>query len=127
MKTNSKSGLFLMELMIALLIFAVCACVCAAIDAKAYVNISDSRDMDNALILAQNFAERIKGGAETEGTTAFYDSELTPTDGKDNENTVYSVISAITTKDGGLTEYTVKVFRTADDKLIYNIDSAYCS
>ena len=65
MKTNSKSSLFLMELMIALLIFAVCACVCAAINAKASVNIAESRDMNNALILAQNSAEKIKGGAET--------------------------------------------------------------
>lgn len=126
MKTNSKSSLFLMELMIALLIFAVCACVCAAINAKASVNIAESRDMNNALILAQNSAEKIKGGAETEGTTAYYNSDLAITGSKDNENTVYSVVSTITPKQNGLNEYIVEVFRTADDKLIYSIDSAYC-
>lgn len=126
MKTNSKSSLFLMELMIALLIFAVCACVCAAINAKASVNIAESRDMNNALILAQNYAEKIKGGMETEGTVTFYNSDLAATDSKDNENTVYSVVSTITPKENGLNEYTVEVFRTADNKLIYNIDSAFC-
>ena len=126
MKTNSKSSLFLMELMIALLIFAVCACVCAAINAKASVNIAESRDMSNALILAQNSAEKIKGGAETESTTAYYNSDLGITDSKDNENTVYSVVSTITPKENVLNEYVVEVFRAADDKLIYSIDSAYC-
>lgn len=126
MKSNSKSGLFLMELMIALLIFAVCACICAAINAKASINIAESRDMSNALILAQNYAEKIKGGVQTEGTVDFYSSELTATDGKENKDTVYSVVSTITAKENGLNEYTVEVFRAADNKLIYNIDSAYC-
>lgn len=127
MKSNSKSGLFLMELMIALLIFAVCACICAAINAKASVNITESRDINNALILAQNYAEKIKGGVQTEGTVDYYNSKLDATDGKDNENTVYSVVSTITAKENGLNEYTVEVFRAADNKLIYNIASAYCT
>lgn len=126
MKTNSKSSLFLMELMIALLIFAVCASICAAVNAKASVNITESRDMNNALILAQNFAEKIKSGVETEDRVTFYDSDLTATDGMDNENTFYSVVTKVAEKENGLKEYTVEVFRTADNKLIYNIDSAYC-
>lgn len=126
MKRNSKSSLFLMELMIALLIFAVCACVCAAINAKASVNITESRDISNAMILAQNYAEKIKGGVESEDTVTFYDSDLALTESKESETTVYSVVSKITPSDNGLKEYTVEVFRTADNKLIYNIDSAFC-
>lgn len=125
MKRNSKSSLFLMELMIALLIFAVCACVCAVINAKASVNISESRDISNALILAQNSAEKIKGGFEN-NNVAYYNSDLDITDSLDNENTVYSVVTKITETDNGVSEYTVEVFRTADNKLIYNINSALC-
>ena len=122
MKYSGKSSLFLMELMIALLIFAVCACVCAAIVAKAGADINESRDMSNALIMAQNRAELIKGGRETAGSTEYFDSELFPVSQEDAE---YSVVSTVTPSGDGVTEYTVDVFRAADNKLIWEISSAF--
>jgi len=122
MKSKGKSGLFLMELMISLLIFAVCACVCAAIIAKAAVNISDSRDLSNALILSQNKAELIKSGKCEMGATEYYNAELDPTN---SENAVYSSVSTVSEAENGVTEYTVKIYRTADNKLIYDINSAF--
>lgn len=126
MKQGRKSNLFLMELMIALMIFAVCASVCAAIIAKASVNITESRDMSNALILAQNHAELIKSGRETESKTFMYDSDLVSA-ASDSEEAAYYVVSEISSSENGLTEYKVEVFREADSKLIYTIDSAFCS
>ncbi len=122
MKRKGKSGLFLMELMISLLIFAVCACVCAAIIAKAAADINESRDISSALILSQNKAELIKSGNKNTGTE-YFDGNLTITD---KENAVYSVVSAATLN-GLVTEYTVEIYRTADNKLIYDIKSAYYS
>ena len=122
MKHSSKSSLFLMELMIALLIFAVCACVCAAIVAKAGADINESRDMSNAMIMAQNQAELIKGGGNTAGKTEYFDGELSPAS---QENAEYSVVSTVTASEDGVTEYTVEVYRTADDKLIWEISSAF--
>ena len=122
MKYNGKSSLFLMELMIALLIFAVCTCVCAAIIAKAGADINESRDMSNALIIAQNRAELIKGGKDTAGSTEYFNSDLFPVA---QEYAEYSVISTVTSEDGGVTEYTVEVFRKADNKLIWEISSAF--
>ena len=122
MKYSGKSSLFLMELMIALLIFAVCACVCAAIFAKAGADINESRDMSNALIMAQNRAELIKGGRDTTGETEYFNIELLPVSREDAE---YSVISTVIPSDGGITEYTVEVFRAADHKLIWEISSAF--
>lgn len=121
MKYSGKSSLFLMELMIALLIFAVCACVCAAIIAKAGADITESRDMSNALIIAQNQAELIKGGRDASGVTGYFDSELLPVSQEDAE---YSVVSTVTSSDG-VTEYTVDVFREADNKLLWEINSAF--
>ena len=121
MKYSGKSSLFLMELMIALLIFAVCASVCAAIIAKAGSDINESRDMSNALIMAQNRAELIKGGRDTADSTEYFDSDLFPAS---PENASYSVVSTVSPSDGGVTEYTVEVFRTADNKLIWEINSA---
>lgn len=125
MKQNSKSSLFLMELMISLLIFAVCACICAVINAKASINISESRDLSNALILAQNHAELIKSGKEISENT-FYSDLLLATDNENDEKTIYSVVSKISSSENGVSEYSIEIFRTADKKLIYNINSALC-
>lgn len=122
MKRRGKSGLFLMELMISLLIFAVCACVCAAIIAKAAVDISESRDLSNALILSQNKAELIKSGKYSTSGTEYYNGKLDPTD---RETSVYSAVSSISKNENGVTEYTVEIYRTADNKLIYDINSAF--
>ena len=122
MKYSGKSSLFLMELMIALLIFAVCACVCAAIVAKAGADITESRDMSNALIMAQNRAELIKSGNDATGKTEYFDGELSPAG---EENAEYSVVSTVTPSDDGVTEYTIEVFRAVDNKLILDISSAF--
>lgn len=122
MKSKGKSGLFLMELMISLLIFSVCACVCAAIIAKAAVDISESRDLSNALILSQNKAELIKSGKYDASGTEYYNEELDLTD---SENAVYSAVSNISKDENGVTEYSVEIYRTADNKLIYDINSAF--
>ncbi len=120
-----KSNLLLMEIMIALTIFAVCASVCAAITAMASANITESKDMSNALILAQNHAELIKSGKEIESKIFLYNSELisAPT----NESAAYCVISKVFPSENGLKKYTVEVYREADSKLIYSIDSAFYS
>lgn len=124
MNNRGKSGLFLMELMIALLIFALCACVCVAIIAKASANLTESRDMSNALILSQNHAELIKSGKETEGKTDYYSEDLAAAS---KDNSVYYSVSRIENKENGVKEYTIEIYRTADDKLIYDINSAYYS
>lgn len=126
MKQSGKSNLFLMELMIALMIFAVCASVCAAIIAKASSNTTESRDMSNAMILAQNHAELIKCGKETKGETFLYNSDLVSAP-PNCESAAYCVVSEIISSENGLTEYKVEVYRGADSKLIYSINSAFCS
>lgn len=122
MKYSGKSSLFLMELMIALLIFAVCACVCATIFAKAGADINESRDMSNALIMVQNRAELIKSGLDTTGETEYFDSQLLNVS---QENAEYAVVSNVISDNSGVTEYTVEVFRAADNKLIWEISSAF--
>lgn len=121
MRNSGRSSLFLMELMIAFLIFSVCACVCAAIIAAAWSDISQSRDMSNALIIAQNEAELIKGG-QVSDSTKYYDSGLAVSD---SESAAYSATMTLSPSENGLTGYKVEVFRASDNKLIYTVDSAY--
>ena len=124
MKSKDKSSLFLMELMISLLIFAVCACVCAAIIAKAAVDINNSRDISNALILSQNKAELIKSGNNTSGIE-YYSADLAPLTFDESEEAVYSSIIRIISGENGVTEYSVEIYRVSDNELIYDINSAF--
>lgn len=55
-----KSALFLMEQLIVILIFALCAAVCAEIFAASFILSSDSKDINNALLIAECGAESYK-------------------------------------------------------------------
>lgn len=55
-----KSSLFLMEQLIAILVFAICAAVCVRVFAASFAMSNEGRDMNNALIIAKNGAECYK-------------------------------------------------------------------
>ncbi len=57
---NSKSGLFLMEMIIVILFFSICAAICVNVFAKARVISDSSRDLNNAAIRSSNIAEVYK-------------------------------------------------------------------
>ena len=56
----SKSGLFLMELVIAIGFFAVASAVCAQLFAHAHTTSRNSRDLSMAVVVAQSAAESFK-------------------------------------------------------------------
>lgn len=58
----AKSEIFLMEFIIVVLFFALCSAVCISAFAKAENISRQSRDMNEALILAQSAAEALKAG-----------------------------------------------------------------
>ena len=60
MKTRSKSTLFLIEQLIVIAVFAICAAACISILAAAYFTAEETRDMGNALIVAESVAESFK-------------------------------------------------------------------
>lgn len=67
MKHRSKSTLFLIELLIAIAVFAACAAICVKILVYSYTMATDGRDLRNALRAAENGAELYKasgGNAE---------------------------------------------------------------
>ena len=57
---RSKSTLFLMEQLIVILIFAICAAVCVQIFVSSYLTTVESKDRSNALIAAESCAESYK-------------------------------------------------------------------
>lgn len=67
---NSKSGLFLMEMIIVILFFSICSAVCVSIFAKARIMADDSRDLNNAVIRSSNIAEIYKAAGGELNKTA---------------------------------------------------------
>jgi len=60
MNNRSKSTLFLIEQLIVIAIFALCAAACARILTAAYLSARDARDLSNALHSAESCAESFK-------------------------------------------------------------------
>ena len=63
MNRRSKSALFLMEQVIVIAVFAICAAACVRILAVSYITARETRDMSNALLAAQSAAETYKAAA----------------------------------------------------------------
>jgi len=57
---RSKSTLFLIEQLIVVAIFAICAVACVRILTTAYFYARDTRDLSHAIIIAENAAESFK-------------------------------------------------------------------
>ena len=70
MNTRSRSTLFLIEQLIVIAVFAMCAAACARILTAAYFNAIDSRDINNAILYAENGAESFKTTSGDLGTVA---------------------------------------------------------
>jgi type II secretory pathway pseudopilin PulG len=57
---RSRSTLFLIEQLIVIAVFAICAAACARILTSAYFSAKDARDLSNAILAAESSAEIFK-------------------------------------------------------------------
>jgi len=74
----SGSGLFLIELMIGIMIFAIAAAVCLKIFVTADQTAMESRELNRAVITAQNSAEIFKAaGGDLEETARLHGEGFT--------------------------------------------------
>jgi Tfp pilus assembly protein FimT len=69
--------IFLMELLIAVAVFAVCAAVCVSIFVDSYLVSEAADDLNHAMIVAKNGAERLKAGEDL-AVPVFYDAGWNP-------------------------------------------------
>jgi len=70
MSMRSRSTLFLIEQLIVIAVFAICAATCARILTTAYFNARDSKDLSNAILAAENGAEVFKATGGVPGRVA---------------------------------------------------------
>jgi len=59
-KHNSKSGLFLMEMIIVILFFSICSAICINIFATARITADHSNELNNAAVRSTSAAEIFK-------------------------------------------------------------------
>lgn len=59
-RSGSKSALFLIELIIAIVFFAVSSAICMNLFVQAHLTSGRSKDLTTAMTLAQNYAEEFK-------------------------------------------------------------------
>ena len=70
MNARSRSTLFLIEQLVVIAIFAVCASVCTSIFIDSYLMANDTRDMNHALVAAKGGAECFKAYGDPRKTAA---------------------------------------------------------
>jgi type II secretory pathway pseudopilin PulG len=93
MNQRSRSTLFLIEQLIVVAVFAICSAACVRILTSAYFDARKSRDVSNAILVAESAAESYKsvsgnidkvseimdgvreGAGSTDSITIYYDKE----------------------------------------------------
>ncbi|WP_087064900.1 hypothetical protein [Intestinibacillus massiliensis] len=113
MKQTKRSGasLFLIELLLGLLVFAVAAAICIRIFAGAYQISAQTTALSHAVTIARNTAEAVRAGHEA--PQAGYDAQGMPTDG----DAAYRVTLSETPCSDGLAEVQVAVTDAAGNEL----------
>jgi type II secretory pathway pseudopilin PulG len=102
-KSGTKTGLFLIELIISLLLFAFCAAICIQIFAGAKFRTEDSSALSKGVFLASSAAELYKayGGdmedlrkAYGKDSASLYDGQLTVYYDENWEETLTPILSS---------------------------------
>ena len=125
---RSKSSLFLLELIIAILFFSVASALCVQLFVKSHQMSVKSSDLNHAVLVAQSAADvykaagsdpaetaRLLGGlAETSGgtVTVYYDGGWQPTDRA--ESAVYRLQMNFSTQEDGIMCASIVVTALAD-------------
>lgn len=74
---RSKTSLFLIELLVMVLVFALCAALCIQIFVRAEEISLETERRDDALILARNAAELLRSGRSAEETAQTLSGDYT--------------------------------------------------
>jgi len=130
---RSKSSLFLIEQLIVIAVFAICAAVCVRIFVESYIISSAGADINNALLVVKSGAESFKAAsgdmdaaAELLGVNlnrqdslwfAYYDNEWRPSGADDAMYMLYLVPSDGTVDEESLVFCQLRVERLGDGAL----------
>ena len=134
---RSKTPLILMEQVVMVLVFALAAALCLRVFAFSNQMSERSKDVDNAVLLAQNTAEMIKacGGVE-EATevmggkirqtlwSTYYDADMKPV--PDQVSAYYEVNALPENSDvKGLGRANIEVVRFSEEEALFSLTVAW--
>jgi hypothetical protein len=105
----SKTAIFLFELMVVILIFALAAAVCTNIFGKAYEFSTQSKALTMAVLKAESIAEEFKVGT-TPGGDILFDKDWKPAA---DEGSAAYIIRSDVTADGDMKVMDISVEKAA--------------
>ncbi|MFV0401925.1 MAG: hypothetical protein ACK5LX_15095 [Oscillospiraceae bacterium] len=133
MRRHSRSGLFLLELIFATGLFAICAAVCVQMFVKAAVVGRESHDLSVAAGMVQSGAEAIRStggdaaeaaklfrGGTSEGNLTFYvpyDAEGFPI----YHTGVADYLMRVDVEPGTVSDVEISVYRIGEDEAFYTL------
>lgn len=132
---KSKTSLFLMELVIAIMFFSVCAAICMQLFVQAHIIGNKTRELNYAVASAQGFAEVMRGTdgsieeilkyypmAASDNETFFevyYDGDFNPCEYSDA-----TYVGDVTlTPNGVIQNMNVKIVKIADYEEIFSLNA----
>ena len=118
-RESSKSSLFLLELMISIVFFALAAAGCVQAFAKAHMLSQEAGRLDMAVSVAQSLAEEC-GGSRMEDNQRYYD-ELGNVCGK--EDGVY-LAEILQTEQAGMNQIHITVMDMKTQDTLYTLQTA---
>ncbi len=97
-RTNSRSTIFLTEVVLALTIFVLCSTVCISLFAIAYQDIQDSKNLNQAVFAAQEVAESLTNFGQSttiqftnEPMHIYYDKDWQKSGSPDTFDLIYTL------------------------------------
>ena len=118
-RESSKSSLFLLELMISIVFFALAAAGCGQVFAKAHMLSQEAGRLDMAVSVAQSLAEECSG-SRMEDNQRYYD-ELGNVCGK--EDGVY-LAEILQTEQAGMNQIHITVMDMKTQDTLYTLQTA---
>ncbi len=128
-RTNSRSTIFLTEVVLALTIFVLCSTVCISLFAIAYQDIQDSKNLNQAVFAAQELAEgltafvpQVSQSATIQLTSEpmhiYYDQDWQKTGSPDTFDLIYTV------EQNSPYLYDLSIEVKEGDKFIYSLETS---
>ena len=122
--SNSRSSLFLIELIIAILFFSLVSAVCLRAFARSHILTENARDLNAALMHVESTAELLRAGESVE-TQTFYSSSW---DTCEEKKAAYMI--TVKEKDAsdedsgtaGLTTYQINARQLNNGRKIYSLN-----
>lgn len=120
---RKNSSLFLMELILAILVFSMASTACIQLFVKAHVLTDKSIALNQSIIKCQNLAETLYGGdtiGDELGKTQYYDADWQRV--TDEGSAVYAVSMEMKPVDEkSLLHAVIKSKKLSDDSVIYEL------